>query len=1066
MPHSAALLRGGAACLSTARRAPKPQPPRLVRSAAAAQDHAAAASHGHELPQHVAEPQHDGTVIYHFGGDAEVAAAHAAAPAASAVAAAAHLQQAPQAVAVLPQSAPSQRQVASVQLPALLPRAPPGSSSKDESSGPGASGGGRRHHYLGQEQQQAAHANGSAAPRHAARHRGLASAVVAPKAAQQRDRGSRPPRRRKDGPSRNSPSADWDASLAAPNARSLGDYKQAQLAAILATYEAACERRDLDDALTLVKECVRAGRSDVLGRLKHYRFLRPAATVKAVAKALRFVQLLPRQYADARTYNMLLRVCAEAGDLRNAMHVADMLQAAGLKMDSILYTTLISACAAAGDAEQAFQLYGQMKAEGVTADKMVYSAVVKACAEQIDRLPASERRKQLVLLERAFALIDDLKCARIPTDAAVWNALVTAAGRAGQLQRAFNVLEDMLGSGTRPNDWTYASLIDACARAGDKALALRVYRKAQREGCGSTLMVYSAAVYACIQASGGCDSDEAMNIYSDMQRNGVVPDNQFYGMLMRAAGAHGDLDSVLGLQAEMRHEGLRPCAGTSSALIAVFIRNDCLTEAQSEYRMLRAAGQWPDLYALNALLNAYANRFRLGDVVSLVCEMAEGGLRPDAFTFTAILNACQRADEAELALDVARLMKLHGVRMDESHANTLLRMCYNRLRQSWVPGGYPPHKAEAAGGAGSAALPGSRRTQERQRLLEALTPRGRRVELREPVEVAWLSQAFAIYREAVANMGKPSMCTLNRVLMCMRVAWEGKQAADGPAAALPAEALLPHQHPSQLGSFGGPGAAAGPELGSGFGAGASLGAVPRQEKIGVESVYHVQAVSILEEAIISNVVPSFKLDSDEAIDLRGMPPAVAEVYVLTVLSGIQRLCDARRIVTQNLVFLVPQYDGSKVFMPSHLSHIDYERVHADGANMAITAATAGDSFYDDSEDEEEYFDDSDAAYARAAAATECTGDERTGLGVAGVLRRLRLWAREYGERGFILLEAKELTRWCKAVQRAVERRSASALAVQKPYGQALQPPGARLVQQQHRIRQMGYGRGNTTFGSV
>lgn len=79
-----------------------------------------------------------------------------------------------------------------------------------------------------------------------------------------------------------------------------------------------------------------------------------------------------------------------------------------------------------------------------------------------------------MLLERAFALIDDLKSARIPTDAAVWNALVTAAGRAGQLQRAFNVLEDMLGSGTRPNDWTYASLIDACARAGDKALALRV----------------------------------------------------------------------------------------------------------------------------------------------------------------------------------------------------------------------------------------------------------------------------------------------------------------------------------------------------------------------------------------------------------------------------------------------------------------------------------------------------------------------------------------------------------------------------------------------------------------
>lgn len=42
--------------------------------------------------------------------------------------------------------------------------------------------------------------------------------------------------------------------------------------------------------------------------------------------------------------------------------------------------------------------------------------------------------------------------------------------------------------------------------------------------------------------------------------NGVVPDNQFYGMLMRAAGAHGDLDAVIGLQAEMRREGLQHCA--------------------------------------------------------------------------------------------------------------------------------------------------------------------------------------------------------------------------------------------------------------------------------------------------------------------------------------------------------------------------------------------------------------------------------------------------------------------------------------------------------------------------
>lgn len=132
--------------------------------------------------------------------------------------------------------------------------------------------------------------------------------------------------------------------------------------------------------------------------------------------------------------------------------------------------------------------------------------------------------------------------------------------------------------------------------------------------------------------------------------------------------------------------------------------------------------------------------------------------------------------------------------------------------------------------------------------LQALTPRGRRVELRETPEVAWLAQAFGIYREAVAAGVKPSMRMLNRVLMCLRVAWEGGHPdtnADAEAG-MPAESLLHHQHPSQLGSFGARGASA--AGGDGL-AGGSL-AVPKQEKIGVESVYHVQAVSILEEAII------------------------------------------------------------------------------------------------------------------------------------------------------------------------------------------------------------------------
>ena len=50
--------------------------------------------------------------------------------------------------------------------------------------------------------------------------------------------------------------------------------------------------------------------------------------------------------------------------------------------------------------------------------------------------------------------------------------------------------------------------------------------------------------------------------------------------------------------------------GTESALIAVHIQLGRLPEAQRIYRAMRAAGKWPHPYAMNALINAYANNFR------------------------------------------------------------------------------------------------------------------------------------------------------------------------------------------------------------------------------------------------------------------------------------------------------------------------------------------------------------------------------------------------------------------------------------------------------------------------
>eukprot|EP00887_Chlorella_sp_A99_P002066 scaffold18.g2066.t1 len=805
------------------------------------------------------------------------------------------------------------------------------------------------------------------------------------------------------------------------------DVPAADAVAVLRAYNACCKEYRLDDALYVIKECIRAQRGDVLRMLQHKWFLRPAAARKAVKHAFRFVQLLPRQYTDARTYNMVLTVCAEAGDLRNAFHCADMLQAAGFKMDTILYTNLIKgeprrarqrraasggrrACASAGDADRAFSLYQEMREERVPACKQVFTTVVKACCEQIARRnTAADRRGQLVLLERAFGLVADMKALKVQTDTAVWNSLLAAAGRAGQLDRAFQVVEEMLAQGCRPNERTYWLLVDACAQAGDKELALRVYRKARREGCATGVYVYAAAVSACLRAKDGCDLEArpgrlrplehgtraAMGVYSDLQLAHVEADARFYGLLLTLAGRAGDLQLVLQLQGEMEREGLPPC------------------------------------------------------------QVEEGGLKPDRYTFAAILSACCRANEAEIALDVARAMKQRGVPLDEVTAFLLLRCCYDRLHQSWAPGGYPPRhpahhpsgEAAAAAAAHDSGLGPGQREALRRKLLGALVPRGHGADVRPAADVSWLAQAFGIYREAVGAGVKPTMRLLNQALMCLRVPWEeggGGEPARGGGAGLDAAHLL-----------GAPAPAPAPRA-----------CTQRQGKIGVESVYHVQAVSIAEEAIVSGLLPTFGLDSEAPLDLRGLPPAVAEVYMLTVVTALQRQVDRRRGPHPNRVtLLVPPYDPSLVFFPSYAAARRHHHPDAHGAHDARDAqgaldagalrlpgrpAGAGASY--DSDEERQSFAEADAAFAAAAAGPPAPGDARTGLGVAGVLRRLRLWGQELAEEGMIVLEGREITRWCKVTQSAIERRSASALPVQKPYGQA---HAVRLAAQQRSIR-MGF----------
>lgn len=92
-------------------------------------------------------------------------------------------------------------------------------------------------------------------------------------------------------------------------------------AGVGAAFNRAAKSGDFHRALQILEACVAANRHDMIVMFNHKDFLHTAAERKAVMEALCFIQLLPRAFADARTHNMTLHVCAKARDLKTALQV-------------------------------------------------------------------------------------------------------------------------------------------------------------------------------------------------------------------------------------------------------------------------------------------------------------------------------------------------------------------------------------------------------------------------------------------------------------------------------------------------------------------------------------------------------------------------------------------------------------------------------------------------------------------------------------------------------------------------------------------------------------------------
>lgn len=153
------------------------------------------------------------------------------------------------------------------------------------------------------------------------------------------------------------------------------------------------------------------------------------------------------------------------------------------------YTSLMSCCAKVGDVAQARRFLGSMQRGGVEPNRYILTAFIAACSK------AKDYRSALTMFDYMRS------CPDAPTDAEskrpnryTYEALVLAAGNAGELADAFAIFQDMVEDGFEPDASSYAKLVLACGICGNLQRGQHVIDVVERAKLPKTSFFYHSMI--------------------------------------------------------------------------------------------------------------------------------------------------------------------------------------------------------------------------------------------------------------------------------------------------------------------------------------------------------------------------------------------------------------------------------------------------------------------------------------------------------------------------------------------------------------------------------------------
>lgn len=287
---------------------------------------------------------------------------------------------------------------------------------------------------------------------------------------------------------------------------------------------------------------------------------------------------------------------------------------AGLsRKDVVASTAMLGAYVQQGHAVKALELYEEMRKEGMKSDVPVLVGALQACgmlAEEAEDVAVDGLPYKLRLLHKQKAVHAEAWRQGYDSDAFVGSTLITVYGKCGSIvdaQKAFDGI-------SQRNVVAWTALLMLYAQHGEAKKTLQLYEEMQKDGVNPDTCTFVALLLAC-----GLLADEEEDTPVD-------------GEYLKATSL--EIGKVLHAAAKMKGYDCDVFVGNS--LVSMYSKCGSILEAQHVFDHLSQR----DIVSWNAILGAYSQLGRAEKAFELYDQMLQEGVSPNDITLVSILRMC------------------------------------------------------------------------------------------------------------------------------------------------------------------------------------------------------------------------------------------------------------------------------------------------------------------------------------------------------------------------------------------------------------------------------------------